>query len=659
MKMPEFADGLARQLRLGLALALLWLAQALPAAAQISLDMRQANLRDFVAIVAESTGRNFIVDSRVQGTVTVMAPSDVDTDALYEIFLNVLELNHLTIVRGGQADRIVPLDVARQLAPTRTDADSGYQTRVIPVYNVSVDEIAEVIRPLIAAEAVLTTAPDSGLLILSDRLESYRRIAEIVTRLDKPSAGALETIRLRNAGASDLVSVVQSLGIIPPGASVSADSRSNALVVSGPPAFRDRIRRLVDELDTPQRTIATRVVRLSYADATELAPVIQESFGSASAGGGGGSEGGGRSASGDVSIVAEPQQNALIITGPSERIRTIIESIHALDTRPSQVLVEAVVFELSVENFSDLTVQFGALLNDALVGGVEFSLNGRPTLTGLVGNALSGTLNTPGSGGTIGGRRESADGSFVGFLSALSSQTSTRLLSTPSILTLNNEEARIVVAQNVPFVTGSYSTVSDSAVENPFQTIERQDVGLTLAVTPQITADRNIRMKIDQEVSNLTNAASAAGGEITSKRTLSTNAIVGDNHVIILGGLLEDNADSVTQRVPGLSRAPLIGGLFRGRNVGGSQRVLLIMLRPRIINNDAEANRYTLQISREARRMSEKIAPQDDGTFPRLPESRLPFDGADLNQPFEASASDNAVIEQLMPPLPKRLEFPD
>lgn len=633
--------------------ALIWLALCLPGAAQIRLDLRDANLRDFVAIVADSTGRNFILDPRVQGTVTVLAPSDVSRAALYEIFLNVLELNRLTIVEGVEADRIVPMDVARELAPGPDVIGGGYQTRVIPVNNVPVAEVEEVVRRLIAPEAVLTAVPDAGILILSDRLESYRRIVDIVQRLDQPRNEIVETMRLNNAQAADLVAVVESLDIMPEGASVSADSRANALIVSGGPEFRSRVRRLINELDTPQRSTSTVVVRLNYADAQELEPVIQKSFSSAAAAGGEGAQ-----TLNGITVVAEPQQNALIITGPAERIQTVAASIRSLDRKPSQVLIEAVIFELSVENFSDLSVQFGALLNDALVGGVEFSLDGRPTLTGLVGSILANRVTSPGSGGTIAGRAGDSSRGIAGFLSALASQSSTRLLSTPSILTLNNEAARIVVAQNVPFVTGSFAQVGDSAIPNePFQTIQRQDVGLTLEVTPQITFDDNVRMKIEQEVSNLTNAASAAGGEITSKRTLSTNALVRDNHVIILGGLVEDGSGAVSQRVPGLSRAPVIGGLFRGRNVSSNQRVLLIMMRPRIINSDHEAARYTRQIAREARAVTERIAPRDDGTFPRIPDGRLPFDGADLNQPFEASTSDALVIERLMPALPKRLEF--
>jgi len=635
--------------------AFLWLVQVFPATAQVSLDLRDASLRDFVQIVAQSTGRNFILDDRVQGSVTVVAPNQVSSSAIYEIFLNVLELNRLTIVEGEQADRIVPIDVARELAPGQERAGLGgdYETRVIVVRNSPVADLAEVVRPLLPAEAVLSTVPDAGLMILSDRRENFQRIVQLVDRLDTPSRNAIETIPLRNGNAADMLGVITTLAITPAGSSLSADRRSNALIVSGTPEFRDRIRNIVTQLDRPQRSIATEVVRLNYADATDLADVVRQSFGAQAT-----SAEGAVSGNSAITIVAEPQQNALIITAPSDRVNAIVSAVRGLDQRPDQVLIEAVIFELSVDSFSDLSFQFGGVIEDATVGGVEFALAGRPTLTNLVGTVLAG--GNPTGGGTGGTIAAFDKGGFGGFLSALASKSSTKLLSTPSILTLNNREAEIVVAQNVPFVTGSFSTVGDSAVPTqPFQTIERQDVGLTLKVTPQITRDKTVRLAINQEVSNLTSSASAAGGEITSKRELTTNVLVRDGHVIMLGGLMEDGNGSVNQRVPGLSELPLLGRLFKGRSTSQNQRVLLVMMRPRILSTDAEARELTRRLAREAKRASAAIAPPDDGTYPQVPDSSFPFDGANLNQPFDADYIDKGAQSRRFPPLPSRLQFVD
>ncbi len=622
---------------------------ALPVRAQISLDLRDADLRSFVEIVAQATGRNFTLDNRVQGTVTVIAPGTVDQAALYEIFLNVLELNRLTIIEGAAVDRIVPLDLARELSPGDRVrlAGGAFETRVFQVRNVSMPELTAVVQPLLPAEAVLSTVPQSNLMILSDRRENIQRIARLVEQLDRPRSQTIETIRLNNSNAQDVLGTIQSLDITPPGASLSADFRSNAIVVSGTPEFRDRIRGVIGQLDTPLRSQATAVVRLNYADAVQLEGVIARSVlasidGSAS----------------DVTIVAEPQSNSILVTAPSDKLGTITNAIKHLDQRPSQVLIEAVIFELSVESLSDLSVQFGALLNDALIGGAEFSVGGRPTLSSLVTAAVNGPAISPGEGGTFGAVERRGDDGFIGFLTALTKTTSARLLSTPSIVTLNNTEAEIVVAQSVPFVTGSFATVGDSATpERPFQTIEREDVGLKLRVTPQITGDNTVRMAVSQEVSSLTRQASNAGGEITSKRTLSTNVLVGNGRVIMLGGLLENGSGAENAGVPGLSRLPIVGGLFRGRAVNRNQRVLLMLLRPRIVRSDSDATRLSREIARDAKRATRVIQPAADDRFPALPISSLPFDGANLDQPFDAGFIDTYARSKTYPPLPSRLQF--
>jgi len=649
---------------LRLSALLLALCVTLPqmAPAQVSLDLRDASLRDFVQIVAQSTGRNFILDDRVQGSVTVVAPNEVSPGAIYEIFLNVLELNRLTIIEGDETDRIVPIDVARELAPGAERARRGgdFETRVIALDNAPAEEIAEVVRPLLPGEAVLSVVPEAGLLILSDRRENFQRIARLVDRLDSPTRSAIETIPLRNGKAAEMLGVINALSITPPGASLSADPRSNALIVSGTPEFRDRMRNVVAQLDRPQRSFATEVVRLNYAGAEDMAEVIRQSFGGARAGTTAQGEGGGAAPlANGISVVAETSQNALVITAPADRIETIVSAVRGLDQRPDQVLIEAVIFELSVDNFSDLSFQFGGVIEDATVGGVEFAIQGRPTLTSLVTTVLSGGQPTGGGTGGSLAAFDRSDG-IGGFLAALASKNSTRLLSTPSILTLNNREAQIVVAQNVPFVTGSFSTVGDSAVpEQPFQTIQRQDVGLTLTVTPQITRDNTVRLDLRQEVSNLTNSASAAGSEITAKRELTTNVLVRDGHVIMLGGLLENGSGAVNQRVPGLSELPLLGRLFKGRSTSRNQRILLVMLRPRILSSDDEARRETRRIARAAKRASAYIAPADDGIWPQQPDQAFPFDGADLDQPFDAGFIDPAARARRLPPLPSRLTFAD
>ncbi|MEO1362284.1 MAG: type II secretion system secretin GspD, partial [Pseudomonadota bacterium] len=567
---------LLRALYAVLCVVVLSLPGGVRAQGEVELQLRDADLRSFVEIVAEASGRSFVLDPGVRGTVTVLAPEPLSTDELYEVFLTVLELNRLTLIDSGSIARVVPMNVAREQTSGPVDITrAGFETRVIEVENTPVAEIIEVIRPLLPAEAVLTAVPRSRLILLSDRAANITRIEALVARLDQKQDQPIELIRLRNANAGEVLQVIEAMGIVPEGAAVSVDRRSNAIVVSGDDDLRRQLRVLAGRLDTQRDSVVSHAVELNYADAATLADVVLRAVQSDDP----------QPGAVQARIVADTQTNALLITASEDDLNNIVNMIHFLDRRPTQVLVEAVIFEMSVEGFADLSAQFGAVLNNAVVGGVEFTLEGRPSLSSLVSTVLdSDATPSPGNGGFIGGAAGDAEAGIAGLLTAIASTNSTRLLSTPSIMTLNNEEAEIVVAQNVPFVTGSFSQVGDSnTVDNPFQTIERRDVGLTLNVTPQINADRTVRMEIEQEVSSLTAANAAAGGEITARRALSTTVLVRDGNVIMLGGLLEDGSGSVSQRVPGISKLPIVGGLFRGKNASENQRVLLVMLRPRVV----------------------------------------------------------------------------
>ena len=641
---------LLRALYAVLCVVVLSLPGGVRAQGEVELQLRDADLRSFVEIVAEASGRSFVLDPGVRGTVTVLAPEPLSTDELYEVFLTVLELNRLTLIDSGSIARVVPMNVAREQTSGPVDITrAGFETRVIEVENTPVAEIIEVIRPLLPAEAVLTAVPRSRLILLSDRAANITRIEALVARLDQEQDRPIELIRLRNANAGEVLQVIEAMGIVPEGAAVSVDRRSNAIVVSGDDDLRRQLRVLAGRLDTQRDSVVSHAVELNYADAATLADVVLRAVQSDDP----------QPGAVQARIVADTQTNALLITASEDDLNNIVNMIHFLDRRPTQVLVEAVIFEMSVEGFADLSAQFGAVLNNAVVGGVEFTLEGRPSLSSLVSTVLdSDSTPSPGNGGFIGGAAGDAEAGIAGLLTAIASTNSTRLLSTPSIMTLNNEEAEIVVAQNVPFVTGSFSQVGDSNnVDNPFQTIERRDVGLTLNVTPQINADRTVRMEIEQEVSSLTAANAAAGGEITARRALSTTVLVRDGNVIMLGGLLEDGSGSVSQRVPGISKLPIVGGLFRGKNASENQRVLLVMLRPRVVKTDAEARTLTRQLARKAKTASLAITPPDDGQYPRTPQGTLPFDGADLNQPFDAGFVDDVAQSRNLPPLPSRIRF--
>ncbi|MEO1704369.1 MAG: type II secretion system secretin GspD, partial [Pseudomonadota bacterium] len=504
------------------------------------LNLRDADLSTFVELVSELTGRNFIVDPRVQGTVTIFAPAAVDPDEVFGIFLNVLELNRFTLVEGDGADRIVPSQLARELSEFdgRSSRD-GFVTRALRVRNIPLNDAVEIIQPLLPPEAVVSQYAVGSLLIISDRAANIERIGELIERLDAARPNRIEVINLRNAAAASLSETLQALELASPGASITPDARSNTLVVSGSDEFRLMVRTLVTELDRPRNVSDAVVVRLQYADATEIAAIGEKLFAGQTAEG---------EASGASAIVADETTNSVLISASPDVLNSIVRAVKNLDRRPKQVLVEGVIFEMSADNFATLGTQFGGVVNEIFAGGVQFDVGGVPTLGGLVTTLLADAVPVIGSGLSVG--LTNRDQNALGFLSAVARDSSTNILSTPSILTLDNEEAEITVAQNVPFVTGRFSTVGDDAVPNqPFQTIQRQDVGLILNVVPQITGDGTVRLRVRQEVSNLTAAAAASGSEITQRRAINTSIIVGDGNVVLLGGLMEDFSNEVKEDV--------------------------------------------------------------------------------------------------------------
>ena len=631
---------------------------AVEAAEDARLNLRDADLSAFIELVARITGRNFIVDPRVQGRVTIIAPETVEPDAVYKIFRNVLQINRYAVVEGDGADRIVPMQLARELPPEvrgereGSAPEAGFITRAVRVEHMPINEAMEVIRPLLPAEAVLTAYSTGRLLIISDREANIGRVEGLLSRLDRPHVPKVEVLALRNAPAKDVVDTLTALELTFPNAKVTADARSNALLISGPTAFRDQVRALVSELDRPRTVSDATVVPLRYADAAKIEAVISKLFAAqpAPAGGQGGASG---------AVVADIATNSILISAPPDRLSSLVTAVKALDQRPSQVLIEGMIFEMGAEKFAQLGVQFGALVDGIFAGGSLFSVGEIPSLGSLVTAVLADNVPNPGPGLSLGLRVGSGDSGLVGLISALARDATTNILATPSILTLDSETAEIVVAQNVPFVTGRFSTVGDDAnPDRPFQTIQRQDVGLTLRVTPQITADDTVRLQVEQEVSSLTTAAAASGSEITQRRAIDTSILVGDRQLVLLGGLLEDQSSDSRQRVPGLGDLPVLRYLFGAKSNRGMKRILLLLLRPTIIRNDAEFAEVTEKSYNRAGARSGALASETDDQYPRADRIRLSARIPTLGAPFRPGAAPSSgEAPALMPPLPPRLRF--
>ena len=565
----------------------------------IPLNINDAEITAVIAMVAEQTGKNFIIDPRVRGRVTVVTSSPVPRDALYAIFLEVLKIHGFAAIEGEGAIRIVPDALAKhEDVPTvdGTDPHSGetFVTRVIDVHHVGVAQLVPILRPLVPQRGHLAAFPESNVLIVADAAGNIRRLVELIRRIDRP-ADEVEVIRLQHASASEVVRILSSLtgaaaeGRV--GVRLVADERSNSVLLSGEESRRLRLRALIGQLDMPVDGGGnTHVVYLRYANAESLASVLTGLAGSVVA-----ETGGERGGERQVTIQADEATNALIINAQPDVMRSLRSVIRQLDVRRAQVLVEAIIAEVSADRAAELGVQWGTGgqrdgVNVGVLSQVDPRRGTGQSLTELFaseGGTLGGGL-TFGFADLVGGR-----GNFALLLRALATDGSTNILSTPSILTLDNEEAEIMVGQNVPFVTGRYTQAGDTATPtNPFQTIQRQDVGITLRVRPQINEGNAIRLAIEQEVSTLTRE-STVGGEITNRRFIRTNVMVGDGQLIVLGGLMDEDHQERQQRVPGLGSMPLLGALFRQEDARVTKRNLMVFMRPIIMHDDTVADAIT------------------------------------------------------------------
>ena len=445
--------------------------------------------------------------------------------------------------------------------------------------------------------------------------------------------GGLETLMIPQRDG-DVVEVAWVFGPLPPARTTpSADGRADTVVVAGSTAFRNRVRVPVREPDTLQRAIATQVVRLSFVGAAQLEAVVARSAG-----------GGATVVQGElapvpeygVSVVVDTRSSALTVTAPADPVATTVRAIHGPDARHEKALIEALVAEPSVRNVPDLPVQFGGILLDAVTAGARVDFEGQRAPPGLPA-MVSGRRFASGNGGFFAGHARSGGVGFAGLLAAPSRTSTTRPLFAPSTAALDDQEAEIVVAQNVLVVTGPFATVGGTTFpDQPFLTIERRGVGLKQRVLSQIISDGIVSMAIVQEISNSTDAIFDTGGKITSGRSIRTNVIARDNEAVMLGGLVENGDGSVGQLMPGASNPSIICNLFRARSIWGDQHAVTMMLRPGILSPEAEARRVAREEARDARRPSDLIRPVDDGRFPRVPDARAPFGGPALAKPFDA-----------------------
>ena len=619
------------------------------AAQEYTVNLKDTDIQEFIKFVADVTGTTMVIDPNVKGKVRVISSKPVSQAELYDLFLSILDVQGYTAVRSGQVIRIVPSKDARSSpVPIMEDqaaiGNDEYVTQVIRLDNISAAKLIPVLRPLVPQQAHMAAYAPSNAIIISDIRSNIGRIVDIIERMDRSAIQTTEIIRLKYGVAEDVVSMLNTLEKSRQGegaeadkeAVLVADKRTNSVVVTADELSVDRIRKLVAYLDTPlEQSGNVRVIYLEYADATEIAEVLTRVMQNISRLEEGGSNK--RASSGESTIEADEGTNSLIITADTDEMAALEAVIARLDIRRAQVLIEAIIVEMTVTEGQDLGLQW-LFANDNGVYGSNITTNeARRNSLSQLGGAL-----VPDDGSEHIGTREVAaslatiPGTTLGWgvvdesltmtviLNALESQGNTNILSTPSLLTLDNEEAFITVGQQVPFVTGSYTNTGvGNGASNPFQTIERQSVGVTLKVTPQINEGDAVVMDITQEVSSL-GPALIASAIITNERKIETMVLANDGNIVVLGGLVEDKVTDSSEGVPVLSSIPLLGRLFRSDAVEVTKQNLLVFIRPTIIRNDedlagATAEKYRFIRDQQMERRERGLMFLDDGNLPVLP----------------------------------------
>lgn len=649
------------------------------------INLRDADLTAFINEVADITGKNFAVDPRVRGNVTVISNKPLNKDEVYDLFLGVLNVNGVVAIPSGNTIKLVPdSNVKNSGIPydsrNRVRGDQ-IVTRVIWLENTNPNDLIPALRPLMPQFAHMAAIAGTNALIVSDRAANIYQLENIIRNLDGTGQNDIEAITLQSSQAEEIITQLEAMSAT--GASkdfsgarirIIADNRTNRILIKGDPQTRKRIRHMIEMLDVPSadRLGGLKVFRLKYASAKNLSEILQglvtgqavsstnnsnnssnssnpinslignnQNSGSNTSGSSGTSistpainlNGNSNSSNQNnitsfnqngVSIIADNAQNSLVVKADPQLMREIESAIQQLDVRRQQVLIEAAIIEVSGKDADQLGVQWALGDINSGIGLINFT-NAGSSLASLAAGYLTGGAaglgSAIGAGSSIalGKYKEGADGSrqlYGALIQALKENTASNLLSTPSIVTMDNEEAYIVVGQNVPFVTGSVTTNSTGI--NPYTTVERKDVGVTLKVIPHIGENGTVRLEIEQEVSNVQASKGQAADLITNKRAIKTAVLAEHGQTVVLGGLVSDDVEFNRQGIPGLSSIPYLGRLFRSDTRSNTKRNLLVFIHPTIVGDANDVRRLSQQ--RYNQLYSLQLAMDKNGNFAKLPE---------------------------------------
>nr|WP_292937311.1 type II secretion system secretin GspD [Noviherbaspirillum sp.] len=615
-----------------------------PSSNQATLNFVGADIESVIKAIGHYTRTTFVIDPRVKGTINLVSEKPVTKPQAMELLASALRLQGFAMVKIDGYTKVVPeADAKLQAGPTRPTDVRGDQiaTQIFRLNYESANNLVQVLRPLISPNNTINVNPGNNSIVITDYADNLKRLGRIIAALDTPAVGDLDVVPVRYAIATDLATTVnrlveQSAGPVPGGAagtmSVLADSRTNSLIVRAPSVARSNLAKsLIAKLDQPTAQPGNvHVVYLRNADAVRLAQTLRAVVASDSStqqagtsaqqpqqqaqqpGFAMGQQGQqGQLGQGSLSpssptptalptggpagfIQADPATNALIITANESVYRNLRAVIDQLDARRAQVYVESLIVEVTADKAAEFGIQWAGLTGDATSDyrlGIAsgFGQGGNNLIAQAVSKATTGNPIAPSNGINVGIFKQVNGSLTLGALArALESEGNANILSMPNLITLDNEEARIIVGQNVPFITGTFTTAASGA-QNPFQTIERRDVGLSLRVRPQVSEGGTVKMAIYQETSNI-QTTSKASDIVTNKRSIETNVLVDDGEIIVLGGLIEDKASDNEEKVPGLGDIPVVGNLFKYRTRSGNKTNLMVFLRPTVIRTSEQSN---------------------------------------------------------------------
>ncbi|MEK7437140.1 MAG: type II secretion system secretin GspD [Pseudomonadota bacterium] len=588
----------------------------------VTLNFVNADIEGVVKAVSEITGKNFILDPRVKGTINIVSAKPMSRSLVYQVFLSAMRLQGFAAVEERGMVMIVPeIEAKMHRSPTTGPQERAYsrgdtiQTQVFRLQHESAAQLLPVLRPLITPNNSITAYPGNNTLVVTDYASNLQRIAKIIESVDQLTDGDSVMIKLQYASALDVAQTIKSLLTEPAQAadpssrfSIAPDARSNSVLArAGDPAKLKRVRELVAMLDSPTSAGGNiHVIYLKNAEAVKLAEILRaiysgESTSAQARSSTPASPLGQASAPAQAAgskpgiIQADAATNSIIITAPDAIYNNLRAVVEKLDVRRAQVYVEALIAEVSADKAAEFGIQWQDLTglgqnNLQGFGGTNFGTAGQNIIAtsqnpagvghGLNVGVVKGSITIPGVGAQI---------LNLGLLvRALQADSNANILSTPTLLTLDNEEAKIVIGQNVPFITGQYAVSAAATTPTPFQTIERKDVGLTLKIKPQISEGGAVRLQISQEVSSVD--STGPSGIITKKRSVDSTVLVDDGQIVVIGGLIEDSFKDGVEKIPGLGDLPLLGGLFRYNTRTRSKTNLMVFLKPTLLRSAERAN---------------------------------------------------------------------